>query len=419
MQEYIISIKHTSQYHWKPWWLNPPIWLSLIFSGCWRLISFQFSTKHVFWPNFHPNLVDESPDFQISLCSSFDLRESPMPHWCPIFGSTHGEGFQRPQRLPLWQMFVQHLRRPLQIHQGFDWFHWGLNSVKHHFMGNFWDPISNWSHTLKTTGLTAKNAISPLYIWFETLWRSRKPVPAADFTSNLEIDFNQYIIERTLPSAISEVKRVTWLHRIRWHWKIGSSHKWITVQRFLRQINPSRSWTSITSQNDDAGKRLHAWAIRHAFFGCKRTGECAGLDSRQRHPPKKCNCRFILNSVAHSVTLHSNSFHPTPSLTHSTSLNIPLLCVPLCILLHLTFCHCFLSFFHLPLGFRLSSLATYISQSCQKPVGPSNQNKACDLQFLLVKTKGLWVCGTQILGHTNIFSIKKHHQCGQEILLTP
>lgn len=275
------------------------------------------------------------------------------------------------------------------------------------------------AHTLKTTGLTAKNAISPLYIWFETLWRSRKPVPAADFTSNLEIDFNQYIIERMLPSAISEVKRVTWLHRIRWHWKIGSSHKWITVQRFLRQINPSRSWTSITSQNDDAGKRLHAWAIRHAFFGCKRTGECAGLDSRQRHPPQKCNCRFILNSVAHSVTLHSNSFHPTPSLTHSTSLNIPLLCVPLCILLHLTFCHCFLSFFHLPLGFRLSSLATYISQSCQKPVGPSNQNKACDLQFLLVKTKGLWVCGTQILGHTNIFSIKKHHQCGQEILLTP
>ena len=75
-------------------------------------------------------------------------------------------------------------------------------------------------------------------------------------------------------------------------------------------------------------------------------------------PPPKCNCRFILNSVAHSVTLHSNPFHPTPSLTHSTYLNIPLLCVPLCILLHLTFCHCFLSFFHLPLGFRLSSLAT-------------------------------------------------------------
>ena len=62
-------------------------------------------------------------------------------------------------------------------------------------------------------------------------------------------------------------------------------------------------------------------------------------------PPPKCNCRFILNSVAQSVTLHSNPFHPTPSLTHSTYLNIPLLCVPLCILLHLTFCHCFLSFF--------------------------------------------------------------------------
>lgn len=66
MQEYIISIKHTSQYHWKPWWLNPPIWLSLIFSGCWRLISFQFSTtrfltqlspKFGWWKSRLPNFA--------------------------------------------------------------------------------------------------------------------------------------------------------------------------------------------------------------------------------------------------------------------------------------------------------------------------------------------------------------------------
>ena len=56
MQEYIISIKHTSQYHWKPWWLNPP---HLV------IFDFQWMLKVNIVPIFHKTrfLTQLSPKF--------------------------------------------------------------------------------------------------------------------------------------------------------------------------------------------------------------------------------------------------------------------------------------------------------------------------------------------------------------------
>ena len=166
MQEYVISVKHISQYRYD----TCPSILSKLKTDV--IENHGDSTPHLVL----------SPDFQQMLKVNAPL----MPH-LPVISRWRllaaAPAFVA-DVCPTSSEAVANLGILLILHE--DWIDW--SSMNHAQI--LVRPDIELEPHFENYWVDSKNAISPLYVWLETFWISRKPAPAADFTSNPEISIN-------------------------------------------------------------------------------------------------------------------------------------------------------------------------------------------------------------------------------------